>query len=196
MSEFPIIETPRLSLRLLEAGEEKIGISYYKNNLEHLKATGPVFPEDFFSEPFWTKQIEKNRHEFKHDQSLRMFLFEKGGADSSRDHGNFRQAAGHVSFAGILRGAAQFCYLGYGLAQNKVGQGYMSEILPAAISYAFNEMSLHRIMANYLPTNERSARLLKKLGFNIEGYARDYLLLNGSWQDHILSSLINHRWNT
>ncbi len=47
-------------------------------------------------------------------------------------------------------------------------------------------------MANYVPTNERSGRLLRRLGFTVEGYARDYLCLNGTWQDHILTSLINN----
>ena len=32
---------------------------------------------------------------------------------------------------------------------------------------------------------------LKKIGFTVEGYARDYLFLNGKWQDHVLTSLIN-----
>jgi len=55
-------------------------------------------------------------------------------------------------------------------------------------------MNLHRIMANYVPTNERSASVLKKLGFQVEGYARDYLYLNGKWRDHILTSLTNKDW--
>jgi ribosomal-protein-alanine N-acetyltransferase len=37
----------------------------------------------------------------------------------------------------------------------------------------------------------RSGRLLGRLGFVIEGYARDYLLVNGRWEDHVLTSLIN-----
>lgn len=28
----------------------------------------------------------------------------------------------------------------------------------------------------------------------VEGYARDYLMINGQWQDHILTSLINRNW--
>lgn len=43
-------------------------------------------------------------------------------------------------------------------------------------------------MANYMPTNEQSGRLLRKLGFSVEGYARDYLLLQGTWKDHPLTS--------
>jgi ribosomal-protein-alanine N-acetyltransferase len=47
-------------------------------------------------------------------------------------------------------------------------------------------------MANYLPTNERSARLLRRLGFVIEGSARDYLFVGGQFRDHVLTALTNH----
>jgi ribosomal-protein-alanine N-acetyltransferase len=37
-----------------------------------------------------------------------------------------------------------------------------------------------------IPTNAASMRLLEKTGFRREGYARQYLCINGSWQDHVL----------
>ena len=40
-------------------------------------------------------------------------------------------------------------------------------------------------MANYVPTNERSGRVLRRLGFVVEGYARDYLFIGGAWRDHV-----------
>jgi ribosomal-protein-alanine N-acetyltransferase len=46
-------------------------------------------------------------------------------------------------------------------------------------------------MANYMPENERSANLLKKLGFEREGFARSYLKIAGRWRDHVLNSLLN-----
>jgi len=50
---------------------------------------------------------------------------------------------------------------------------------------------LHRIMANYRPENERSARVLSGLGFQQEGFARSYLKINGEWADHVLTALVN-----
>ena len=72
----------------------------------------------------------------------------------------------------------------------------MCEALTAAIKYVFEELNLHRIMANYMPANERSAKLLRRLGFTVEGYARDYLRLAGNWRDHILTALTNDSWKT
>ena len=68
------------------------------------------------------------------------------------------------------------------------GAGLMFEALTAAVEYVFAERRLHRIMANYVPTNERSGRLLRRLGFAVEGYARDYLYINnkdGTYTDRM-----------
>lgn len=39
----------------------------------------------------------------------------------------------------------------------------MSEAVAKAIDHMFEKQKLHRIMANYMPSNERSARLIYKL---------------------------------
>ena len=65
----------------------------------------------------------------------------------------------------------------------------MFEALQRSIEFMFGPMRLHRIMANYIPTNERSGGLLRRLGFQVEGYARDYLFIHDGWRDHILTSL-------
>jgi ribosomal-protein-alanine N-acetyltransferase len=70
----------------------------------------------------------------------------------------------------------------------------MFEALTDAIRFVFEGLNLHRIMANYMPRNQRSGNLLKRLDFFVEGYARDYLLINGKWEDHILTSLLNPNW--
>ena len=85
----------------------------------------------------------------------------------------------------------QACYLGYSIDKMLEGQGIMREILEAGIAYIFDEFKLHRIMANYIPNNERSGQLLRSLGFEEEGLAKFYLKIAGSWQDHVLTSKLN-----
>ena len=46
----------------------------------------------------------------------------------------------------------------------------------------FGPQNLHRIMANYMPSNARSGSLLRRLGFREEGLAKDYLRINGRWR--------------
>ena len=102
-----------------------------------------------------------------------------------------QQMIGACNFSGIIRGAFQACYLGYHIDYAHQGQGLMQEGLEAGIGYMFDTQNLHRIMANYIPGNERSARLLERLGFEREGYAKAYLNIAGRWQDHVLTALVN-----
>ena len=72
--------------------------------------------------------------------------------------------------------------------------GLMTEALRLAIDYMFKERNLHRIMANYMQSNSRSGRILEKLGFAIDGRAKEYLQINGRWEDHVMTSLVNKEW--
>ena len=64
----------------------------------------------------------------------------------------------------------------------------MREALSASVAHMFDHEKLHRIMANYIPENARSGRLLERLGFEIEGQAKNYLHIAGVWRDHILTA--------
>jgi ribosomal-protein-alanine N-acetyltransferase len=102
---------------------------------------------------------------------------------------------GSVNFNNFVRRAGQYCALGYGLDRDKEGQGLMTEALRAAIEYVFTTLNMHRIMANYMPWNERSGKVLAKLGFEKEGFARQFLYINGKWEDHIMTALVNEAWD-
>ena len=41
----------------------------------------------------------------------------------------------------------------------------------------------------------RSGALLARLGFEKEGYAKDYLLIDGQWRDHVLTALTTPDWS-
>ena len=53
---------------------------------------------------------------------------------------------------------------------------------------------LFRVEAACLPHNVPSRALLRKAGFREEGYAREYLCINGKWQDHVLFGLLASEW--
>ncbi len=66
----------------------------------------------------------------------------------------------------------------------------MSSAVKALVPAVFDLLRLHRIEAACIPTNIASIRLLEKSGFQREGYARQYLCINGIWQDHLLYARI------
>lgn len=183
----PQLESARILLRLANQEDGSAIVDYYSKNRLHLAPFEPTKPSYFYTKTYWYEEIKNRLNEFRDDVSLKLFLFKKE---------NPKAIIGTINFSNFIRGTFQACTLGYGLAEAEQGKGYMTEALKIAISYGFDELNLHRIMASYIPHNQRSGNLLKRLGFVVEGYARDYLMINGQWQDHILTSLINHNWTS
>ncbi|MEH2402739.1 GNAT family N-acetyltransferase [Nostoc sp.] len=185
--ELPLITSDRLFLRAATHEDIPLILKYFIHNKTYLTPFYPLWADGFFTEEYWQYQIENSFLEFINGQSLKLFIFTKK---------NPTIIIGTINFSNFIRGAAHFCYVGYSLAESKQGKGYMTEGLKAATQYLFQELNFHRVMANYMPHNRRSGNVLKRLGFVIEGYAKDYLLINGQWEDHILTSLTNTNWQT
>lgn len=182
----PLIQTDRTDLYVQNLHLIDLLMAYYRENSEFLLPWEPKREESYFSFESFSRRLETAGKSFEEGSSVQL-------AAVDRESG---RTAGVANFSGIVRGPFQACFLGYSLARDFEGKGYMTEILRAAIDYMFREKKLHRIMANYLPRNERSGRLLERLGFEKEGLAKEYLQINGKWEDHILTSLINrdHRF--
>lgn len=177
------LETERLVLSMPARQDAPLMVDYFRRNEGHLGPWEPRYPDAFFTNAYWERRLDDSRHELITDSALRLVMFRRG--DESR------RVVGVANFTAIIRLAFNCTNLGYSLDEEAEGQGLMHEALVAAIAYVFEEMGLHRIQANYQPHNDRSGRLLDRLGFVIEGYARDYLRIDGQYRDHILTSLTN-----
>jgi [ribosomal protein S5]-alanine N-acetyltransferase len=173
----------RLIVRLPEGRDATSIAKFYSDNERHFAEFSPV-PHEMCSVGFWEMRIDTQREDFLDGRSCKTFVFEPGD----------RTVIGVANLGEFIRGPFQAAYLGYSLARSKQGQGLMHEALSLLISYAFSELRLHRIMANHMPRNARSAAVLERLGFVREGVAKRYLLINGVWEDHVLTSLTNERW--
>lgn len=183
MNDIPKIETKRLLLTIPTEDAAPRMLAFIEENRAHLARWSPPFPRGYFTEEFWRKYFAMAREDFRKGRSFKLVLFDLNDADGS--------VIGECNFSNFLRGPFQACFLGYKIDFRHEGRGLMFEALTAAIAFTFDVLRMHRIMANYLPINERSGKLLRRLGFTVEGYARDYLLIDGEWRDHILTSLIN-----
>ncbi|MFT4862924.1 MAG: ribosomal-protein-alanine N-acetyltransferase [Pseudohongiellaceae bacterium] len=155
--------------------------NYYGVNEAHLLRWSPAVPYGHHTIEAWRRRLEMREQEMKNHCAMHFI-----GTDTEESH-----IIGTCSLSNVVRGVFLACHMGYSCAQRYEGQGYMKKIASHAIDYAFNDMNLNRIMANYMPENERSAGLLASLGFEREGLARDYLHINGRWEDHTLTSLLN-----
>lgn len=65
-----------------------------------------------------------------------------------------------------------------------------TEALREAAGVAFGGLRLHRMQAETLVHDERSHRVLRRVGFTGYGTAPSYLHIDGRWQDHVLFQLL------
>ncbi|MFC0401098.1 GNAT family N-acetyltransferase [Paraburkholderia rhizosphaerae] len=104
-----------------------------------------------------------------------------------------REIVGVVNINEIVAGAFHSAYLGY-YGMSKFGRkGMMTEALKSAVDYAFDDLGLHRLEANIQPANRASIALVRRLGFQQEGFSPRYLRINGEWQDHERWALLADR---
>jgi len=179
----PVLYTERLMLTLPPPTADQPHLAFADENAAHLGPWEPPFPADYYTLRFWRERLQKNLNELEQGSSVRLSIFWKDDPDSP--------VLGNCNFGNFVWGAFHCGTLGYRLDHRVVGQGVMTEALSRAIDYVFNDIGLHRVQANYRPTNERSGNVLRRLGFVVEGYARDYLYIDGAWRDHVLTSLTN-----
>jgi ribosomal-protein-alanine N-acetyltransferase len=181
-----LIETKRLVIRLAAVPDVQEISRFYSENRRHLQPFSPTYPPDFLHEATWLEQVRNRVAEFEAGAGFRAFIF-------TRDSPN--RIIGNLSLTQVHRGSFQSCVLGYSLAADEQGKGYMTEAVRGAVAFAFETWKLHRVAADYMPRNTRSAAVLARCGFKIEGNAPAYLLINGRWEDHVLTAITNPNWS-
>lgn len=80
--------------------------------------------------------------------------------------------------------------IGYALARQYWGQGYMTEAVKAVISFGFHVMMLNRIDASCMVDNLASARVMQKAGMHYEGTLREYAFFKDRYCDLKLYAII------
>ncbi|MFQ1966091.1 ribosomal protein S5-alanine N-acetyltransferase [Aeromonas veronii] len=177
----PHIKTARTHLTILSPDQAPMMLDFYQRNRAHLAPWEPLRDEQFYTLSYWHARLQDSYSQFFNGTGVNLVALDPAG----------ERVIATCNFSNILMGVFKACHLGYAIDQQHQGQGVMGEVLLAAIDYLFREHDLHRIMACYMPANQRSGALLERLGFEREGFAREYLMINGRWEDHILTSLIN-----
>jgi ribosomal-protein-alanine N-acetyltransferase len=189
--ELPELPTERLVVRLARPGMQAAMAAFLRENFAtHLERWSPPAKPAFFSEAFWGERLAVAVDEFQAGRGARFVLQERGDEAGWAPRLD-APIVGTCNYTNIVRGPFLACHLGYQIASSHEGRGLMAEALHATNAYVFEALRLHRIMANFRPENERSGKLLQRLGFVREGLAKDYLFIDGAWRDHVLTSLVN-----
>ena len=141
----------------------------------------PTWPADDLTRPSFRRRIRRYFEDQRSDLAYAFFIFRK------HDY----VLLGGLTLANIRRGVAQAGSLGYWIGEPFARRGLMSGAVQALVPFGFGSLRLHRLEAACIPTNTASIRLLEKAGFVREGYAREYLCINGLWQDHLLFGCVS-----
>jgi ribosomal-protein-alanine N-acetyltransferase len=143
---------------------------------EFLTPWEPTWPADDLTRSAFRRRVRRYADDMRTDQGYSFLIVRN--TDGA--------LVGGLTLANIRRGVAQAASLGYWMGLPFTRRGHMTAAVRAVIPFAFGPLRLHRLEAACIPTNAGSIRLLENNGFVREGYAREYLCINGLWQDHVL----------
>ncbi len=85
--------------------------------------------------------------------------------------------------------------LGCTIDKNWQQKGYATEALQAIINQLFNTYNKHRIACSIDPRNEKSIKLIERLGFRREGYFKKSILIKNEWFDDLIYAILKEEWH-
>jgi len=172
----PSIEGNGVMLRTPQTTDFEEWAALREASRDFLTPWEPTWPDDDLTRSAFRRRIKRYTEDLRADQGYAFLIFRhEDGA-----------LVGGLTLANIRRGVAQAGSLGYWMGQPFIRHGYMTAAVRAVIPFALTSLRLHRLEAACIPSNAGSIKLLENTGFTREGYAREYLCINGTWQDHLL----------
>lgn len=140
----------------------------------------PTWPGDDLTRPAFRRRLRRYAHDARDDLGYAFLVFRQ-------DDGAL---VGGITVSGVRRGVTQSASIGYWMGARFAGQGLMTDAVRALLPWLFDTLRLHRVEAACLPSNAPSKAVLHRVGFYEEGYARQYLKINGLWEDHLLFAML------
>jgi len=176
----PMLRTSRVTLRPPVLSDFAQWAKLRETSRTFLAPWEPIWPPDDLTKVAFRRRIRRYQREIRSGMGYPFLIFSPDG----------ETLFGGLTLAHIQRGVTQSAVLGYWMGEPYAGKGLMTAAVNATIEFAFETLHLNRVEAACLPHNAASIRLLEKVGFTREGYARKYLCIEGRWQDHILYGLV------
>ncbi|MFD2177408.1 GNAT family N-acetyltransferase [Veronia pacifica] len=184
INPIPQIRTDDLNICTITSSDVAAITTYFQQNREFLRPWEPRRNESFFSYEGWDRRVNQ-LVELAHHKMCFYFLIRENGDPDVR---------GLITYSNVSMYPSYSAVVGYSMAEHAQGRGIMKKALKATNDIIFDRLNLHRISAAFMPRNTKSQSVLESAGFVKEGLAKEYLLINGVWEDHILMSVSNANW--
>jgi len=173
------LETPRLLLRPLEPGDAEALYAIFSDAKVARYGSSPPWSGLDEAHVFIQRAVDALRD----GSSLRLGLVR-------REDGRLIGQCTLFAISAQNRRAE----IGYSMASEAWGRGFMDEALRALIDYGFGELAFIRIEADIDPRNIASARTLERLGFEHEGLMRHRWIVAGEVSDTGYYGLLREKW--
>jgi ribosomal-protein-alanine N-acetyltransferase len=147
---------------------------------QHLQPWEPQWAKDELTRSAFRRRLRMIQRDVRDDLGYAYLIF----AETPMT------LVGGLNISNVRRGIAQAASIGYWIGAPFAGRGLMTDAVGAVAQFAFASLRLNRLEAACLPNNAASARVLEKAGFRREGRARQYLKIDGRWQDHDLFAVL------
>ena len=85
--------------------------------------------------------------------------------------------------------------VGFTLAPDSQGRGLGTEAVVGLLDYLFRHLHKHRVSASVDPRNERSLRLLRRVGMRQEAHFLQSLHFKGEWADDTVFAILASEWS-
>jgi ribosomal-protein-alanine N-acetyltransferase len=183
----PVLTGPRVVLRPPRSRDYSAWRELRKRSRDFLKPFEPRWTDADLNRQAFGVRLLRGRREALSGTDFSFLIFEKTATGET--------LVGGLTISNIRRRAAQYANLGYWMGEEFAGRGLMSEAVSVILPFFFDTLGLHRLQAAFLPHNIASRRVLEKNGFKEEGFAENYLQIDGKWADHVLFALTRERWD-
>lgn len=171
---------PRVVLRPPSRRDAAAWAGLRRESSDFLRPWEPTWPADAATTAAFHRRRRQQVSEWRARTGYGFLIFRRG------DHA----LLGGITLSNVRRGVAGTGSLGYWIGAPFARQGYMTEAVGCVLDFAFGQLGLNRVEAACLERNEASRRLLERCGFTREGLARDYLKIDGRWQDHVTFAIL------
>jgi RimJ/RimL family protein N-acetyltransferase len=175
------IETNRLILRPLE-DRDIAAFSAYRSDPEIARYQG-------WGAPYSMEQAEEFIEQQKSVTPGEIGQWLQLGMET-KDSGVL---IGDVAFV-ILKDSHNQAEIGMTLSRPFHGKGYGTEAVRELARYLFDELAVHRIIANCDPDNTPAHHLLERVGFRREGCFIDSLWYKGGWASELWFAMLDREW--
>lgn|SRR5690606_5681009 len=161
-------------LRILAAEDAEEMAQLLLRNRNYWAIFEPMHPDSYFTAAVQREKIRESIYQARENREYSFGIFEP----------RTDKLIGHISMYSIKRMPFLSALVGYSIDEAYAGRGIATEAVKLVVAFGFEKVRLHRIEAYVSPRNDGSIRVLEKSGFVNEGLLKEFLHINGEWEDH------------